>query len=383
RLLSFCIFLCWRLTLVGTKMRVSWLTFPESKLRTLQPSPMTLLSRCFRSRESAPRLRAVQANKHTPEAPLPQLTRPKPATAAQQAQAQPPVPPASPSAIADAYKRASDAKAQGEVVEVKVVGQNEGGVMVQYGPVRGFIPYNQVDPARLRACANGNLSKLTGQQLKARVVTADASRKELVLSERQVAAAEALSRIQPGEVLACVVTGLEDYGAFVQVKGMPEVVGLVHKSEVSWDRIMTVDQVLSVGQEVIAKVLAVDPVNVRLTLSMKQMLTDPLTLSLDNLAWEAYANGSLGTDMQGLVNALAASVGVDSVKPTRVAQDPHHVAQELEVYLVRSDREAEGEYTAVARLGVSAMELELRAAELNREQVKQLLQRVASRIFTQ
>ncbi|GIL57740.1 hypothetical protein Vafri_12885, partial [Volvox africanus] len=137
------------------------------------------------------------------------------------------------------------------------------------------------------------------------------------------------------------------------------------------------------GQELVAKVLSADPVNVRLALSMKQMSTDPLTLSLDNLAWEAYASGSLGTDMQGLVDALATSVGVDSVKPTRVAQDPHHVAQELEVYLVRSDREAEGDYTAVARLGVSAMEMELRAAELNREQVKQLLQRVASRIFTQ
>ncbi|EFJ48430.1 hypothetical protein VOLCADRAFT_104808 [Volvox carteri f. nagariensis] len=356
-------------------MRASWGATAESTVLTSRTRSMTKLVGCFWSRRTAPRVLAAQASKRSPEAPLPQLTRPKPASAAQQAQAQPP---ASPAVITDAYKRASDAKARCETVDVKVVSQNEGGVIVQYGPVRGFIPYNQMDPARLRACANGDLSTLTGQQLKARVVTADASRKELVLSERQVAAAEALRRIEPGAVLTCVVTAVEDYGAFVQVKGMPEVVGLVHKSEVSWDRIMTVDQVVSIGQEVVAKVLSVDANNVRLTLSMKQMSTDPLRLSLDGLAWEVAAPGAAYGDVrvQGLIEALSTSVGVDSVAPTRVAQ-------ELEVYLVRSDREADGQYTAVARMGVSATELELRAAELSREQVKQLLQRVASRIAAQ
>ncbi|GLC37508.1 hypothetical protein PLESTB_001755100 [Pleodorina starrii] len=359
-------------------MRVLRGTIADSQLRSSRTSSLAQSRRCFQSRGPAPRIVAMQAKKAAPEAPLPQLTRPKPASAAQQAQAQPP---ASAAALADAYQRAADAKACGEVVEVKVVGQNEGGVMVQYGPLRGFIPYNQMDPARLRACTNGDLSTLTGQQLKARVVTADPSRKELVLSERQVAAAEALSRIQQGEVLTCVVTAVEDYGAFVQVKGMPEVVGLVHKSEVSWDRIMTVDQVVVPGQEVSAKVLFVDTSNCRLSLSVKQTSADPLRLSLEGLAWEAATGataGAVDARVQGLVEALAGSEGVDSVTTTRVAQDPHHVAQELEVYLVRSEREGEGEYTAVARLGVGATELQLRAAQLSREQVKLLLQRVAS-----
>ena len=56
-------------------------------------------------------------------------------------------------------------------------------------------------------------------------------------------------------------------------------------------------------------------------------------------------------------------------------QDPHHVAQELEVYLIRSEGEAG--YMAVARLGVNAAELKLMGAELSREQVKQMMQRVA------
>ncbi|KXZ42857.1 hypothetical protein GPECTOR_114g308 [Gonium pectorale] len=277
-------------------------------------------------------------------------------------------------AITDAYKRASEAKARGETVDVKVVGQNEAGLTVQFGPLRGLIPYNKVDPARLRTCTNGDMSSLMGQQLKAKVVTVDPSRKELVLSERQVAAADALGKLQPGDLVECVVTGVEDYGAFVQVKAMPDVSGLIHKSEVSWDRIMTVDQVVQVGQELRAKVLSVDAGNCRLALSLKQTVADPLRLSLDDLSWEA---SEVGPDprIAGLVEALAASPGVDGVSVTRTAQDPHHVAQELAVYLVRTERE--GEYTAVARLGVAATELRLAASTLSREQVKQLLQRVA------
>ncbi|KAG2440088.1 hypothetical protein HXX76_004202 [Chlamydomonas incerta] len=251
--------------------------------------------------------------------------------------------------------------------------------MVQYGPLRGFMPYNKVDPARLRACTNGDLTKLVGQQIKARIITADVARKELVLSERQVAAAEALGRVSEGDVIEGVVTGVEDYGAFIQVKGLADVFGLVHKSEVTWARILTVDEVLKLGQEVRAKVVSVDVTNCRLALSIKQLTADPLRVSLDGLDWEsADVDAVAEPELKALVESLAKSPGISNVTVTRVAVDPQHVAQELEVYLVRTD--SDGVYDAVARLGTSNTQLKLTAPELSREQLKQMLQRVAREV---
>ncbi|KAG2454842.1 hypothetical protein HYH02_000674 [Chlamydomonas schloesseri] len=340
-------------------------------------------ARCFKASAPAPRVVSVVAQatgKRAPaEAPVPALTRPKPASAEKQAQAQAPSQGPSQAAIAEAYAKAAAAKERGETVEVKVVGQNEGGVMVQFGPLRGFMPYNKVDPARLRACADGDLTKLVGQQIKARIITADISRKELVLSERQVAAAEALGRVVVGDVIEGVVTGVEDYGAFIQVKGLADVFGLVHKSEVTWARILTVDEVLKLGQEVRAKVLSVDVANCRLALSIKQLTTDPLKVSLDGLDWEAADVSAVEEpELKVLVESLAKSPGVSNVDVTRVAVDPHHVAQELEVYLVRTG--ADGVYDAVARLGTSSAQLKLTAPDLSRDQVKQMLQRVAREV---
>lgn len=80
---------------------------------------------------------AKAGSKTATDAPLPSLSRPKPASAEKQALAQVPAPPANAAAIQEAYRKAADAKARGETVEVKVASQNEGGVMVQFGPLRG------------------------------------------------------------------------------------------------------------------------------------------------------------------------------------------------------------------------------------------------------
>ncbi|GFR50150.1 hypothetical protein Agub_g12313 [Astrephomene gubernaculifera] len=358
-------------------MSTSSLSLRANRMHSCKAAAADKLKTPYFSLGPAPRAISVQASKTPSEVPSPKrLVRPKPATTAQQAQAQAPPPPVSAAQVAEAFSRASDAKTRGEIVDVKVVGQSERGLVVMFGAVRGFIPYSQLDPARLRASGSGDLSDLLGQPLRARVSSVDASRKELVLSERQVAAVAALGGVREGDVLDCVVTGVEDYGAFVQVKGSPEVSGMIHKSEISWERIMTVDQVLAPGQEVRAKVLRVDLPNCRLSLSLKQMSADPLRMSLDDLGWEPAA-ASPDPRVQALVEALGRAPGVEGVEVTRCAQDPHRVAPELELYLVRS--EGEGRYTAVARLGAAATELRLAAAGLSREQVKQLLQRLAAR----
>ncbi|KAG2490024.1 hypothetical protein HYH03_011489 [Edaphochlamys debaryana] len=333
--------------------------------------PQRQLAAPRRCARSAPRISAQASKTPEPVAP-PSLMRPKPASAAKQAQAQPAA-----TLVTESYKKAADAIASGETVEVKVVGQNTKGLMVQFGAVRGFMPFTAVDAARLRQCQGGDMSPLMETVLRVRIMSADPARKELVCSERQALASEALAQMETGGVVTGVVTAVEDYGAFVQVAGMPDVSCMVHKSEVSWDRILTVDQVLQPGQEIRAKVISVDPVNVRVGLSVKQLSTDPLRASLDSLAWEPSAV-SPEPQVEALIEQLRSSPGVDGVEVKQSAQDPHHVAQDLEVYLVRTD--SEGVYTCIARLGVVATQLSLTAKELSREQVKLMLQRVAQKL---
>lgn len=305
--------------------------------------------------------------------------KPKQPSSAAQQQAQKPQPPPSPAALLEAWQKATVAQKKGDVVEAKVIGITEAGLVVQMRPLKGFIPFKNLDAERVKAAtAAGGPTSFVGQTIKSKIVSADMSRKELILSEKRLQASEALAKVSAGDVLSGVVISMEDYGAFVSVRELPgDVVGLVYKNELSWEKIMTVDEVLQKGQEVRAKVLSADPATCRLALSLKAMTPDPLRGSMDSLAWAAAANAdgsSPRPEVQRLVADLAGSIGVTAVSVSREASDPHRVAMELEVYLVRT--EGEGEFTAVAIIGSSATEMRI-STSLSREQLKQLLQRVA------
>jgi ribosomal protein S1 len=116
------------------------------------------------------------------------------------------------------------------------------------------MPYTKIAPARLKPGHKGDLSYLVGQKLKACVVQVDtqSARKELVLSERQAAAAEALAGLTEGETVKGEVARLEDYGAIVALlnaDGSPMgIQGLVHKKELSWEVVMTVEDVVKMGE---------------------------------------------------------------------------------------------------------------------------------------
>jgi len=120
-------------------------------------------------------------------------------------------------------------------------------------PRSGFMPYTKISPSRLAPGHKGDLSYLVGQKVKACIVQVDtqSAREELVLSERQAAAAEAMGKLSEGEVVRGEVVRLEDYGAILALLGADGgqmgLQGLVHKKELSWDVVMTVDDVLKLG----------------------------------------------------------------------------------------------------------------------------------------
>ncbi len=167
-----------------------------------------------------------------------------------------------------------------------IAGVNKGGLVVRFGRLRGFIPASQVSRERRLSVGGGRPDKdleawkaLVGQPIAVRVIEVDRERRRLILSERAAAREsremlkeQLLDSLQVGEVRTGRVTSLTSFGAFVNIDGAD---GLVHLSEISWERVGKASDVLKVGQEVTVKVIEVDRERKRIGLSIRQLQEDP------------------------------------------------------------------------------------------------------------
>ena len=170
-----------------------------------------------------------------------------------------------------------------ELVEGEVVGFNKGGLLVQIGHLRGFVPGSLVDNQG-RDIGNGatpeeRWGSMRGEVLKAKVIEVERARNRLVLSERgamreyrKQAKERLLQELREGEIRTGRVASLARFGAFVDLGGAD---GLVHLSELSWKHVTHPREVLSVGEEVEAYVLNVDRERRRIGLSLKRLESDP------------------------------------------------------------------------------------------------------------
>lgn len=187
------------------------------------------------------------------------------------------------------WRRAIALMDQQETCETKVVGYNKGGLLVNVGQLRGFVPSSQLRRDRQ---ANPNADNrddayrpLVGQTLLAKVIEVDRERNRLILSEqaaskevRQAKRAERMAAIQEGEVFEGRVVNLADFGVFVDIGGIE---GLVHVSEISWKRINNPTELLKKGDKVSVCVLGVDNERQRIALSIKRLQADPWTMVND------------------------------------------------------------------------------------------------------
>eukprot|EP00877_Chromochloris_zofingiensis_P014384 jgi/Chrzof1/919/Cz01g33180.t1 len=287
--------------------------------------------------------------------------------------------------VLDPWQKAQDMLYSGTVAEGVIKGYNKGGVIVELGDLKGFIPYTKLSPDRLKPGHKGDLSYLVGQTVRARVVQVDtqSKRKELVLSERQAALTEAIQKLQPGDTVAGEVVRLEDYGAIVTLTSLTDeqgtslgVQGLIHKSELSWDTVMTVNDVLQTGQTVEVKVLDVDVSRCRVSLSLKQMQQDPLKETIDSLTWVESA-GPL-PEVQSIVRELGREAGINSIAVGLQAEVKHTVAQDLELYLTKEE-EMDGILTVVARCGRMLQRLHI-TTSLSKDDMKKAITRVLIRV---
>ena len=163
---------------------------------------------------------------------------------------------------------------EGEIIEGEIVGKVKGGLSVDIGRIRAFLPGSQVDIKPVR-----NLDALIGQRFKFKVIKFNRKRNNIVLSrrilldeERKQLRGETLKNLKEGDIADGTVKNLTDYGAFVDLGGMD---GLLHITDIAWGRIGHPSEKLSVGDRIKVKVLHFDREKEKVSLGLKQALPDP------------------------------------------------------------------------------------------------------------
>ena len=207
------------------------------------------------------------------------------------------------------WEKARKLMASEEPVRVVVKGHNRGGILVHWERLEGFIPSSHLVTT---AGAGGRESwdELLGSDLVVKVIEVDQARRRLIFSEREAQReqramhkARLLAELKEGDRVRGRVTGLRDFGAFVNLGGAD---GLIHVSELAWHRVDHPRDVLKVGDEIEVYVLSLDRTSNRIALSRKRLLPDP---------WESaatrYHEGQLVEGMVTNVVDFGAFVALD------------------------------------------------------------------------
>lgn len=191
------------------------------------------------------------------------------------------------------------------ILEAKGLEVNKGGLIVVVNGTRGFVPSSQFGKELV-----GTFTKLKGETIKVKVIEVDKEKNRLIFSERHVSEAEelankaeALDSVETGAIYEGVVSGVMHFGLFVTVEVPVEgadsfghVEGLVHISEISWEKVTHPKEFHSVGDRLKVRVLGVDEKTGKLNLSIKQLTDDP---------WKVIADKyQIGTTVEGVVSRV-------------------------------------------------------------------------------
>jgi small subunit ribosomal protein S1 len=235
---------------------------------------------------------------------------------------------------------------EGATITGTVTAVVKGGFSVDVG-VRAFMPSSRGGVRDAQ-----EMEKLVGQEIRCRIIQVDEAAEDVVVDRRVVLEEEARSNkdrrfgeVQEGDIVHGTVRSLTEYGAFVELGGVD---GLLHISDISWNRIAKASDVLTVGQEVQAKVLKVDPQNHRIGLGMKQLMAHPWDGIEDRL--------KAGDRVQGVVTRATDFGAFVELEPG--VEGMVHVSEMSWAKKVRkaSDALKAGEQVEVVILGINAAE---------------------------
>lgn len=226
------------------------------------------------------------------------------------------------------WKKAEEMLENSTVWEGVVADANRGGIIVQFGNLRGFVPASHVldlprglneDERKLR------MQRMVGQTISLKVIEVNRKRRRLVFSQRDATRGSReqrketlLEQLKEGEVRRGVVSGLRDFGAFVDLGGAD---GLIHISELAWHRVNHPKEILKVGDEIDVYVLRLDSEGKRIGLSLKRLQDNPWAY-VDEL----YHVGQLVEGVVSRVAQFGAFVsldpGIEALLHTSQISDP-------------------------------------------------------------
>lgn len=222
------------------------------------------------------------------------------------------------------WQKLQDLMETRDVVATKILAANKGGLMIEINNVTGFLPVSQLSIEHYPRVEEGDknrilgiLNSYIGSYFNVQVITADPEEEKLIVSEKAVFEEELqknLSVLKIGDIVKGTITGIVDFGVFVKFDDLE---GLVHISELAWQRIENPKDLFKVGDTVQAKVIAIE--KGRVSLSIKQLQTDPWQESVKKYQLGQIVKGKvskimpfgvfveLDTDIQGLAHLIELS----------------------------------------------------------------------------
>lgn len=225
-----------------------------------------------------------------------------------------------------------------QIVSLKVVGCNKGGLLVQGDHVNGFVP-----TSHLLEGEKTNKKEYLGDELSLKIIEFDQKRSRVVLSERAAQSApgqrlKLLDTLQEGECVKGEVTTITDFGAFVDLGGVE---GLIHISELSWGRVEHPSDIVSLGQEVEVIILNVDREKNKVALSLKHLCSNPWETITDRyqqgqvvqavvkniVSYGAFVQLEEGVD--GLIHVSEFGDAGDEISPWDVLKEDQKVEAEI------------------------------------------------------
>ncbi|NQV13744.1 MAG: S1 RNA-binding domain-containing protein [Parcubacteria group bacterium] len=179
-----------------------------------------------------------------------------------------------------AWKELDEKRDKEELITVKVQEANKGGLLASLCGIPAFLPVSQLSSENYPRVENGDSSKILsmlkdfiGRKLNVKIITVDQKENKLIISEKKVVFDDQkknMKGLKVGDTVDGTVSGIVDFGAFVRFDGLE---GLVHISELSWQRINNPDEVVKVNEQVKVEVIGID--DSKITLSMKKLKEDP------------------------------------------------------------------------------------------------------------
>jgi small subunit ribosomal protein S1 len=234
---------------------------------------------------------------------------------------------------------------EGQIVEVNITGSNKGGLECQIAGIRGFIPMGQLSIYRVE-----NPEEFVGQRLACVVTEANRERRNLVLSHRAVMERERaekrekmLAELAPGQIREGIVRSMKDFGAFVDLGGVD---GLIHVSQLSWDRVNHPSEVLEVGQKVKVRVEKFNKDSGKVSLSYREVGENPWQRAASKYIVGSRATGTVSRIMEfgafvKLEPGIEGLIHVSELSHGRVfrVSDIVSEGQEVEVKILSVDAE--------------------------------------------